>query len=58
MVSDMFYDEKKTAEQNEKQEKMNSHNRSALLALTALAALGTGLLVFGITVSRASKEFV
>lgn len=54
----MFYDESKTEKENKKQEKMNQHNRGALLTLAALAALGTGVIVLATTVSKATKEFV
>lgn len=53
----MFYDDDKTKEENRESRERTQHNRDCVLLVTALIALGTGLLALAMTSHKAAKEF-
>lgn len=53
----MFYDDKKTKEENKHTYEKTVHNRECIVIITALVALGTGLLTLAVASNKAAREF-
>lgn len=53
----MFYDDSKTTEENKRTNEKTIHNRECIVIITALVALGTGLLALAVASNKAAKEF-